>query len=67
MGEHAEAEGLLRSVLAAEERLHGPDDARTLLTATTLGYALQQQGKHGEAEAVYRPTLAAQRRVLGPW
>ena len=66
MGEHSKAEELLCNANATEERLHGPDDARTLQTASMLGRALEVQGKHAEAEAVYRPTLAARRRVLGP-
>ena len=66
MGNHAEAEALLRGVHATKERLHGPDHARTLTTASQLGAALQNRGKHAEAEAVHRPTLAARRRILGP-
>ena len=66
MGDHAEAEALLRGVHATKERLHGPDDARTLTTAVQLGAALQRQGKDAEAEAIHRPALAAQRHVLGP-
>ena len=69
MGDHAEAEALLRGVIATQERLYGPDDARTLQsvqTAQMLGRVLQDQSKHTDAAAVYRPTLAAQRRVLGP-
>ena len=66
MGDHAEAEAMLRGVKATEERLHGLDNARTLQTASKLGGALRMQGKHAEAEAVFRPTLAARRHVLGP-
>ena len=66
-GDHAEAEALLREVRATAERLNGPDDARTLQSATQqLGDELQSQGQHAEAESVYRPTLAVKRRVLGP-
>ena len=64
MGEHAEA--LLRGVLATNERLHGPADARTLTTTAMLGNELQDQGEHAEAVVLYRPTLAARWRVLGP-
>jgi tetratricopeptide (TPR) repeat protein len=66
MGDHAEAEALLRGAHATVERLHGPADARTLMAAVQLGIVLFRQGKHAEAEAVYRPMLAARRRVLGP-
>ena len=66
MGDHAEAEALLRGVQATKERLHGPADARVLTTTGQLGPVLHSQGKHAEAEAVYRTTLAGQRRVLGP-
>ena len=66
MGEHAEAEALLRGVWATNERLHGPGDARTRTTTAQLGCALQEQGKHTEAVADFRPKLAARRRVLGP-
>ena len=66
MGDQAEAEALLRGVQATQERLHGPDDARTLQTASMLGGVLEDQGKYAEAEAVFRPTLAALGRVLGP-
>ena len=40
MGDHAEAEALLRGVHATQERLHGPDDVRTLQSAGQLGAAL---------------------------
>lgn len=66
MGDHEEAEAMIRDWLSSEEHVHGLDDVRMLETATMLGGTLQRQGKHTEAEAVCRPTLAAQRLVLGP-
>ena len=59
LGRHAEAEALLRSVVATL------DDAHTLHTAKRLADTLREQGKGAKAEAVYRPTLAAMRRVRG--
>ena len=41
-----ESEALLRGILAMEERLHGPANARTLLASALLGDALCCQGKH---------------------
>ena len=67
MGDHAEAEALLRDVKATLERLHGPEDARTLHTTMMLGRALLKEGQNAKMEALYVPMLAAQQRVLpGP-
>ena len=53
-------------VVATRERLHGPEDARTLQVAIFLRHALRGWGKELEAEAVFRPALAAQERFLCP-
>ena len=66
LGNHAEAEVLLRGILATEDVKYGPGDARTLQTRQTLGDVLREQGKHAEAGCVFRPTMAAMQRVLGP-
>jgi len=36
LGGHAEAEALLGGVVATRERLHGPEDARTLQVAKKI-------------------------------
>ena len=66
LGDHEEAEALLRSVTATRDRLLGPNDASALHSTSLLADLLQYQGRHAEAEAIFRPTLLAQQRVFGP-
>ncbi|GHE07320.1 tetratricopeptide repeat protein [Streptomyces alanosinicus] len=65
-GRFAEAETLLRGVLAARERELGPDDARTLDSAHALGIALYGLGRWAEDEQLLRRALAGRERLLGP-
>jgi len=64
-GKHAEAEVVLRSVLAACEHVFGPDHPGTLKSYDNLALALHLQGKHAEAEQQFRKVLAIRLRVLG--
>ncbi|MDR3084590.1 MAG: tetratricopeptide repeat protein, partial [Streptomyces sp.] len=65
-GRFAEAEALLRDVLAARERALGPDDPRTLDSAHALGIALYGLGRWAEDEQLLRRALAGRERLLGP-
>ena len=64
-GKHAEAEEMLREVLAVEKRVLGTEHPDTLATANNLATSLFDQGKHAEAEEMLREVLAVQKRVLG--
>ena len=66
VGRNADAEALCRDLLATTRRVHGPNDANTLVHHMNLGSVLLSQGKHSDAEAVFRDTLERQRQVLGP-
>ncbi|MEV6495594.1 fibronectin type III domain-containing protein, partial [Actinoplanes sp. NPDC051633] len=51
---------------AAEERLHGPNDERTIAAAATHAAVLSRIGNHGRAAHVYRDLLAALQTVDPP-
>jgi len=63
-GEKSEA--LVREAFEISQRILSPDDALTMLSATSLGWALNFQGKYEEGEVYLREYLAKQERVLGP-
>ncbi|NUP19060.1 MAG: tetratricopeptide repeat protein [Streptomyces sp.] len=66
MGRYAEAEALHRQVLAARERVLGPDHPDTLRSCLGLRYPLEQlDGRREEAEQLNRRAIEGQRRVLG--
>ncbi len=64
-GDAGRAVEIVREALAGMERVHGPEDPRTLHAATLLGEVLAQDGGYTEAEALLLKTLDAQRRVVG--
>ncbi|MBB5208862.1 serine/threonine-protein kinase [Chiayiivirga flava] len=64
-GNFAEAEGLVRSVLAAESERLGPDHPQTLYTRKTLGQTLHRQGKLDEAVQWYAQVYDARRTLYG--
>jgi hypothetical protein len=51
---------------AAEERLHGPHDERTMAAAATLAAVLKQVGHYGRAAQVYHQLLGDLTEVDGP-
>ena len=51
---------------AAEERLHGPNDERTIGASATHAAVLARIGNHGRAAHVYRDLLAALQAVDPP-
>ena len=64
-GKHAEAEEMLRAVLAVRKRVQGAEHPDTLTTAHNLANSLYSQRKHAEAEEILREVLAVRKRVLG--
>ena len=58
-GVYAEAEVLLRDVLAVRRRVFGRSHRSTRTAATTVASVLVRQGQHAEAVALYRENLAA--------
>jgi hypothetical protein len=51
---------------AAEERLHGPHDERTVAAAATHGAVLHRIGQHGQAAQVYHQLVSDLTEVDGP-
>ncbi|MET0418909.1 MAG: fibronectin type III domain-containing protein, partial [Actinoplanes sp.] len=51
---------------AAEERLHGPHDERTVAAAATHAAVLQRAGHHGKAAQVYKRLVRALSAIDGP-
>ncbi|MEU4557121.1 fibronectin type III domain-containing protein [Actinoplanes sp. NPDC023936] len=51
---------------AAEERLHGPRDERTIAAAATHAAVLQRIGQHGRAALVYHDLVGELARLDGP-
>ena len=64
-GKFAEAANVLARVLPVMKRVHGEDDANTLITAHTLGDTRRMQGKLAEAEKLQVWVLAANTRLNG--
>jgi tetratricopeptide (TPR) repeat protein len=62
----AEAEGTIRAVLQAYERVLGEDHKETLDTKSVLAEQMDYQGKYDESEAITRDILERRRRLLGP-
>ena len=58
-GDLAEAEALLRDVLAIGRRAYGRTNPATRDTARNLADVMRRQGHHAEAAALYREILAA--------
>lgn len=64
-GGFAEAEALLREVLAAETARFGADHPQTLYTKKTLGQALHRQGRLDEAVTWYADVYEKRRTLYG--
>ena len=64
-GGFAEAEGLVRRVLAAETARLGADHPQTLYTRKTLGQTLHRQGKLDEAVTFYAEVYDKRRALYG--
>jgi tetratricopeptide (TPR) repeat protein len=62
---YAEAEPLFRRVLAARERLLGPNHEDTLVAVRNLGGLYIAQQRYAEAVPYYRRMLAASERTFG--
>ena len=63
---HAEAEPLLREVVAARREAYGDDHERTQVGVGLLGRVLQEQGKLAEAEPLCVEAAAWMRANKGP-
>lgn len=66
LGRYAEAEALLASVHAAQERLFGPHDPDALDSGFGLQLVLGNTGRRDEAIALLRAVTAYRREALGP-
>jgi eukaryotic-like serine/threonine-protein kinase len=66
LGVYPEARTQLERALETGRRTLGPDDPRTLVALSDLGWVAYRQGKDAEAETLESQALEAQRRVLGP-
>jgi tetratricopeptide (TPR) repeat protein len=62
----AEAEPVIRDVLARGARVRGPEHPDTLVTQIQLGESLIELKRYDEAAGILRPTAEALDRVLGP-
>ena len=58
-GKYAEACALAEQVLAARERVLGPEHPSTLSSVNNLAALYDAQGRYGEAEPLFRRALAA--------
>lgn len=65
-GNYAEAERVIRAVLAIRIRVNEPTDPELYSSRQSLAVALGQQDEFAEAEQLLRQTLNDQRRTLGP-
>ena len=65
-GRYSEAEPLYQRVLAASERVLGPEHPDTIRSVSNLGFLYYTQGRYSEAEPLLKRALAAFERVLGP-
>jgi serine/threonine protein kinase len=66
LNRHAEAEPMLRDVLARSEKLLGAEHHVTLDCIGALARSLRMQERFAEAETLYRRMLDGDRRVHGP-
>jgi hypothetical protein len=65
LGKNAEAEEVVRGLIAAATARHGAEHPHAMGTSMNLAVLLSNQGKLDEAEAICTPLLATQARVLG--
>ena len=65
-GKYAEALPLARNALEVAERLFGPEDVRTAVSAMSLANAERELGKDADAESLYKRSLAIREKALGP-
>jgi len=61
----AEAEQMLRQLLADQHRILGDEDRDTMVSQRVLARLAGLQGRHQEAERMYRRLLADRQRLLG--
>jgi tetratricopeptide (TPR) repeat protein len=64
-GKYAEAEGLLRQVLATNEQALGVAHPHYAASLSVLAQVLERQGRYTEAEELLRQSLATQEEALG--
>lgn len=65
-GQFAQAEALIRQVLASESQRLGADHPQTLYTKKVLGQTLHRQGRLEQAVALYAEVHAKRRARYGP-
>jgi eukaryotic-like serine/threonine-protein kinase len=65
LGLYPESRTQLERALDLERRVLGPENPKTLQTASLLGYVSFLEGKYPEAEALQLQMLKIRRRVLG--
>ena len=62
---HAEAEEMLRELIAKQQQLLGPEHPRTLLNTINLAATLSDQNKHDEALIIQRASYSGHVKVQG--
>jgi tetratricopeptide (TPR) repeat protein len=65
LGEHNEAEPLLRSILRVMERTLGPESPEVAASLNNLGRLLRETGRMEKAEALYRRALTIAENACG--
>jgi len=65
-GRYADAEALLREILALRLRILGREHMSTLATMNNLGTVLLREGRYSESEQTLREALELQIRFRGP-
>jgi len=66
LGLYPRAEDLSKRALDARMATLGPNDIKTQISMTQLGYILAREGHYAEAESIARQALVAARRIFGP-
>ena len=66
LGLYQRAESLLKQAVAIRRQVLGPEDSRTLTSASQLAWTISEAGRYGEAEKMGRELVGIENRVLGP-
>ena len=65
-GRYAEAEPMLRQVLAVREKKLGPNHPEVAASLNNLAALYKDQGRYAEAEPMYRRAVTIDLKALGP-
>ena len=66
VGQYAQAERHLRSLLSLRQRRYGPEHPQVATSLNNLADVLSSQGKLAEAKALHKQVLALRQKLLGP-